>query len=99
MLDKSDDIVRQLNRLANDRNIAPRSRNQLLDAAQHIRDLHQQPSFLKGIDIVQNTAAVLAVIPLSRHGMLLGRRVVGTLFLCEPLDGYFRNRRNQTVAG
>ena len=40
MKNRSEEIVKQLNRLANDRNLAPPARNKIRDAIQHIRDLH-----------------------------------------------------------
>ena len=40
MLERSDEITKQLNRLANDRNITTHARNKIRDAAQHIKDLH-----------------------------------------------------------
>ncbi|MEM7564708.1 MAG: hypothetical protein AAF353_16910 [Pseudomonadota bacterium] len=42
MKDRSDEIVKQLNRLANDRSLAPIARNKIRDAVQHIKDMHQQ---------------------------------------------------------
>ncbi len=40
MIERSNEIVKRLNRLANDRNLTPHARNQIRDAAQHIKDLH-----------------------------------------------------------
>ncbi len=40
MIDRSNEIVKQLNRLANDRNLPPQTRNKMLEAARHIQDLH-----------------------------------------------------------
>jgi hypothetical protein len=39
MTERSNEIIRQLNRLANDRNLPPQVRNKVLDALQHIKDL------------------------------------------------------------
>jgi len=36
---RSNEIIKQLNRLANDPSLPPRTRNQIRDAAQHIREL------------------------------------------------------------
>jgi len=36
---RSNEIIKQLNRLANDRNIPHRARNNIRDAVQHIREL------------------------------------------------------------
>lgn len=46
MKNRSEEIVKQLNRLANDRGLAPIVRNRIRDAVQHIKDLHQQMSDL-----------------------------------------------------
>ncbi len=35
----SNEIMKQLNRLANDRNLPPNARKKLLDAVRHIKDL------------------------------------------------------------
>ncbi len=39
MMDKSDEIIKQLNRLANDRRLAPNARDRVREAMQHIKDL------------------------------------------------------------
>ena len=39
MMEKSNEIIKQLNRLANDRRLAPQVRNQVREAMQHIKDL------------------------------------------------------------
>ena len=46
MKSRSEEIVKQLNRLANDRGLAPIARNRIRDAVQHIKDLHRQMSDL-----------------------------------------------------
>ncbi len=40
MKNRSEEIVKQLNRLANDRSLAPPVRNKIRDTIQHIRDLN-----------------------------------------------------------
>lgn len=42
MSSRSDEVMKQLNRLVNDRNITPQARNQIRDAVNHIRDLQWQ---------------------------------------------------------
>jgi hypothetical protein len=44
MSNRSDEVMKQLNRLVNDRNITPQARNQIREAMNHIRDLHYQLS-------------------------------------------------------
>ena len=39
MIERSNEIIKQLNRLANDRNLSPQVRNKVRDALQHIKDL------------------------------------------------------------
>jgi len=39
MNDKSSELVKQLNRLLNDRSLAPSARNQVREAMLHIKDL------------------------------------------------------------
>ncbi len=38
-MDKSNEIIKQLNRLVNDRRLDPQARNQVREAMQHIKDL------------------------------------------------------------
>ncbi len=40
MIDRSDEIIKQLNRIVNDRSISPPTRNKIREAVLHIRDLH-----------------------------------------------------------
>jgi hypothetical protein len=40
MIDRSNEIIKQLNRLANDRSLPPKARNKMLETAQHIKDLY-----------------------------------------------------------
>ena len=42
MTERSNEIIRQLNRLANDRSLPPNARNKVRDAVQYIKDLHNQ---------------------------------------------------------
>ena len=46
MNNKSNEIIKQLNRLANDRNLALYTRNKLRDAINHVRDLQLKLSEL-----------------------------------------------------
>ena len=41
MIGRSNEIIKQLNRLVNDRSLAPKVRNQISGAAQHIKHLHE----------------------------------------------------------
>ena len=47
MIDRSEEIVKQLNRLANDRNLPPPTRNKVRDAVQHIKELNLKMADLK----------------------------------------------------
>lgn len=47
MLERTNEIIKQLNRLANDRSLAPQTRNKMREAAQHIRDLQFRLTELK----------------------------------------------------
>jgi len=40
MIDKSSELVKQLNRLVNDRSLAPQARNKVREAMLHIKDLN-----------------------------------------------------------
>jgi hypothetical protein len=44
MSSRSDEIMKRLNRLVNDRNITPQARNQISEAVNHIRSLECQLS-------------------------------------------------------
>ena len=48
MNDRSDEVIRQLNRLANDRSLVPYARNKLRDAINHVRELQFKLSALVG---------------------------------------------------
>ena len=39
MNNRSNEVIKQLNRLANDRNLPPLVRNKILDAIRHIKEL------------------------------------------------------------
>ena len=41
MIDRSNEIVKELNRLVNDRNLQPQVRNKISRAVQYIKDLHE----------------------------------------------------------
>lgn len=43
----TDEIIKQLNRLANDRNLTPNARKQILDAVRHIREMQFKLSELE----------------------------------------------------
>lgn len=45
---RSDEVIKQLNRLANDRSLAPYVRNKLRDAINHVRELQFKLSALAG---------------------------------------------------
>ena len=40
MIDRSNEIIKHLDRLANDRSLPPRTRHRIREAALHIKDLH-----------------------------------------------------------
>ncbi len=40
MIDRSNEIIKRLDRMANDRNLPLRTRNQIREAALHIKELH-----------------------------------------------------------
>ena len=40
MIDRSNEIIKQLNRLANDRSLNPTTRKHISEAMRHIRELH-----------------------------------------------------------
>ncbi len=42
MNDRSFEIIKQLNRLANNRTLPTQARNKMLEAARHIKDLHRE---------------------------------------------------------
>ena len=42
MYNRSSEIIKQLNRLANDRSLPMQARNKINDAARHIRELQQR---------------------------------------------------------
>ncbi len=44
MTERSYEIIKQLNRLVNDRSLAPHARNKLQDAVRHIKDLQTEVS-------------------------------------------------------
>ena len=48
MNDRSDEVIKQLNRLANDRSLVPYARNKLRDAINHVRELQYKLSALVG---------------------------------------------------
>lgn len=47
MIERSNEVIKQLNRLANDRSLAPQTRNKLREAVQHIKDLQIRITELK----------------------------------------------------
>ncbi|MCP4432909.1 MAG: hypothetical protein GY806_18205 [Gammaproteobacteria bacterium] len=50
MIDRSYEIIKHLNRLANDRNLSPGARNKVRDAAQHIKFLQNEIQADKAIE-------------------------------------------------
>jgi len=40
IIERSDEVIMQLNRIVNDRNVDLRTRNKIRDAARHIEELH-----------------------------------------------------------
>jgi hypothetical protein len=44
---RSNEIIKQLNRLANDRNLDPNARNKIRDAIQHLREMQLKLSELR----------------------------------------------------
>jgi len=40
MIERSNEIIKHLNRLANDRSLTPQARSKMREAAQHIKELH-----------------------------------------------------------
>ncbi len=51
MTERSYEIIKQLNRLVNDRNLAPHARNKLRDAVRHIKDLQSEVSSTRNLDL------------------------------------------------
>ncbi len=47
MTERSYEIIKQLNRLVNDRNLAPCARNKLREAVRHIKELQDQVGSVK----------------------------------------------------
>ena len=54
MNDRSNEIIKQLNRLANDRNLALNVRNKVRDALHHIQDLNLKLKEFERDPIIQN---------------------------------------------
>jgi hypothetical protein len=52
MNDRGYEIIKQLNRLANDRSLSPRVRNKVRDAAQYIRDMQNELERCRDLDIL-----------------------------------------------
>ena len=50
MIERSYEIIKHLNRLANDRNLPLAVRNKVRDAAQHIRSLQSEVQTLRDIE-------------------------------------------------
>ncbi len=61
MIDKSNEIIKQLNRLANDRNLNPKIRGNIREAAQHIKDLHS------GVQRIRDLHLKLKNIQINQH--------------------------------
>jgi hypothetical protein len=58
MNDRSNEIIKQLNRLANDRNLALNVRNKVRDALHHIQDLNLKLKEHERDPIIQNRRSV-----------------------------------------
>ena len=54
MIDRSNEIIKDLTRLANDRNLQPRVRNKITNAIQHIKDLHDGVSRIRDLHLKLN---------------------------------------------
>jgi hypothetical protein len=52
MDDRGNEIMKQLNRLANDRSLSPQVRNKVRDASQYIKNMHKKLGCYKDLDIL-----------------------------------------------
>ena len=59
MNDRSNEIIKQLNRLANDRNLTPTVRNKLREAQHHIQDLDLKLEELERDPLIQNRVSAV----------------------------------------
>ncbi|MCP4392510.1 MAG: hypothetical protein GY802_29735 [Gammaproteobacteria bacterium] len=53
MKSRSNEIIKHLNRLANDRSLSPQARNRIRDAAQHIRELQLKLSEMMSEELAE----------------------------------------------
>jgi hypothetical protein len=51
MIERSSEIIKQLNRIANDRNITPQTRNKIRQAVLHIKDLHTAVAHIRDLHL------------------------------------------------
>ena len=52
MTDRGNEIIKQLNRLANDRSLPPQVRNKARDATQYIKELQHEVECYRGLDVM-----------------------------------------------
>ena len=76
MNDRSGKIIKQLNRLANDRSLPMQARNKINDAARHIRELqHIQAEFVQtAIDQYQAETGKLVEMSSNALAEITGRK-------------------------
>ena len=60
MQSRSDEIIKQLNRLVNDRGLAPPVRNKIRDAVHHIKKLQDAQTASKAETDIEDTSPELA---------------------------------------
>ena len=59
MNDRSDEIIKQLNRLTNDRSLTPNVRNKIREAQHHIQDLDLKLEELERDPLIQNRVSAV----------------------------------------
>ena len=52
MTDRGNEIIKQLNRLANDRSLPPQVRNKARDAIQYIKELQHEVECYRDLDVM-----------------------------------------------
>ena len=68
MNDRSNEIIKQLNRLANDRNLTINVRNKIREAQHHIQDLDVKLEEFERDPLIQNRVSAFADISRYRQG-------------------------------
>jgi len=63
MIGRSDEIIRQLNRLANDRTLNMHARNKIREATHHIQELHEIVGRIKDLHLKLSKKRNQAEIP------------------------------------